>query len=91
MYSIRSGWLVRKRDVRKDVPISVILEVLLVFEDWVEIVHAVSGQESDVSDHAGHTADGKGSPTEANEDNFITGCVVGSDKTVDFPNVLPGS
>lgn len=65
-----------------------ILEVLLVFEDWVEISHASAGQKPDAIDHAGHAADSEGSSTEANENDFISRCVVGSNETVDFAYIL---
>lgn len=88
MNSIRAGWLVRERNVRKDVPISLVLEVLLIFEDGIEIVHSRTSQKSNVSDHTSHAADSESPSTEANENNFIAWCIIGRNETVDLTNVL---
>ena len=86
--SIWTGRLIRERNVRKDVPVSLILEILLVFENGIEIVHPSTGQKSNISDHASHAADGESPSTEADENNFISWCIIGRDETVDLTNVL---
>ena len=64
--SIRAKRLVRKWNIGKDVSISLILEVLLVLEDWVEIVHTSPCQKTNISDHASHATHGESSSTETN-------------------------
>lgn len=65
-----------------------ILKVLLILEDGVEIVHAVTRQEPYISDHASHTSCSERSSRESDEDDFVTWRVVGSYEGVHFSNVL---
>lgn len=70
------------------VDLPVVLEVLLIFENRIEIVHALSGQKAKVTDHASDTPSSEGPSTKSDQDNFVTGCVVGRYEGINLANVL---
>lgn len=66
----------------------IVLEILLILEDRIEIIHALSGQKTYVTDDAGNTAYSERSTTKSDEDDFITRSVVGRYKGVHLTDVL---
>ncbi len=69
--------------------ISVILDVLLILENGIEVIHALSSQKANMTDHTCHTPDRESTSTKANEDDLIARRVVGSNERVNFADILP--
>lgn len=66
----------------------IVLEVLLIFENRVEIIHPFTCQESDIIYKTSDTASGKCSSTESDQNNIVAWSIVGCYKAVHLPNVL---
>lgn len=68
--------------------VALVPEILLILEDWVERVHAFSGQQANVSDHSGNASCSERSSGKPNENYFVSWLIVCRDERVDFSNVL---
>ncbi len=80
--------LVWKRRVGEDIMVILVSEVLLVLENRVENIHSISGQKTDIPDHPSDASCGESASTEADQDDLIARCIVCSNETVDFSDVL---
>lgn len=65
-----------------------VLEVLLILENRIEVCHALTGENADVSNHASNTSHGKCSATEPDQDDVISWHPVGCNEAVNFSDIL---
>ena len=68
--------------------VTLVPEILLILEDWIEILHTRPRQNANVPDHTRDASNREGSSGKSYEDDFVSGCVVCTDKTVYFTYVF---
>lgn len=71
--------------------VALVPEIFLVLEDWVEGIHAFSGQQTDISDHPSNASCSESSSGKPNENDFVSWLIVGRNEGIDFSNVFADS
>lgn len=80
--------LVGKGSVGENIVIVLVVEVLLVLEDGIKVIHTISSQNADIPDHASHASRCESASGESNEYDFIASPIVRCDEAIHFTNVL---
>ncbi len=88
LISLGASRFVVKGTTWEDISVAFVHPVLHVLENGIEVLNALSRQQAQLADHAGHRSDGEGTSREANEDDLVAVDVVGTCERICLSDAL---